>query len=128
MRGRFDGFRNGPSPRPPFRLIRLNSADPFAEPQVLEETKFNSELSLKMIPQGFGFQWKPYARAAAKALRTAAHDVHHAACNNPDLQEHQVRLNNLATEVEALVAGSLPTSTGPAIPTQNDLSLRRGQT
>jgi hypothetical protein len=103
MRGRFDGFRESGGPRPAFRLVRFDPADPTAEPKVLDETKARSDLDVGMLPQAFGFQWGTYASAAAKALRTAAYDVRSAARNNPDLQDHEARLNALAAEVDALV-------------------------
>lgn len=102
MRGRFDGFRNGSSPSPAFRLVRFDPADPSMPPKVLDDTKARTELSVGMLPQAFGYQWSTYASAAARALRTAAYDVRHAARNDPDLSEHQAKLNALADAVDAL--------------------------
>lgn len=104
MRGRFDGFRSGEGPCPAFRLVRFDPADPTApEPKVLDETKERTDLSVGVLPQALGYQWGTYASAAARALRTAAYDVRHAARHNPDLFEHQAKLDNLAAEVDALV-------------------------
>ena len=103
MRGRFDGFRDGGSPCPAFRLVRFDPAAPTTAPKVLDETIERTELSVGMLPQAFGYQWCAYASAAAKALRTAAYDVRHAARNNPDLSEHQVKLHALADTVDALL-------------------------
>lgn len=102
MRGRFAGFRESGGPRPAFRLVRVDPSNPAAEPKVLEEAKERTELSVGMLPQAFGFQWATYASAAARALRVAAQDVRHAARHNPDLSEHQRKLDNLAAEVDAL--------------------------
>jgi hypothetical protein len=103
MRGRFAGFRESGGPRPAFRLVRFDPADPTAEPKVLDETKERTDLSVGMLPQAFGYQWSAYASAAARALRTAAYDVRHAARRNPDLSKHQAELERLADEVEALI-------------------------
>ncbi len=103
MRGRFSGFRGSEGPHPAFRLVRIDPADPNAEPKVLDEVKENKELSVGMLPQAFGYQWGIYASAAAKALRKAAQDVRHAARHNPDLSEHQAMLTALADYIDSLV-------------------------
>ena len=103
MRGRFAGFRESGGPHPAFRLVRVDPADPTAAPKLLDEVVERTDLSVGMLPQAFGYQWGTYASAAARALRTAARDVRHAARHNPDLSEHQAKLNALADAVDALV-------------------------
>ena len=101
MRGRFVGFRESGSPRPAFRLVRIDPSNPAAEPKVLDETKARTELSVGMLPQACGFQWEAYARAAARALRVAASDVR-AAARHGQYAGHSEKFAALADEVEAL--------------------------
>lgn len=101
MRGRFAGFKEGGSPRPAFRLVRIDPNNP-AAPKVLEEVGERKTLSVGMIPQACGFQWSAYAHAAANALRVASADVRHASRRNDLYQGHSERFAEIADEVDAL--------------------------
>ncbi len=74
MRGRFAGFREGSSPCPAFRLVRVDPEDPSAL-KILDETRERTELSMGLMPQAFGSQWPTYASAAARALEYASKDA-----------------------------------------------------
>lgn len=102
MRGRFDGYRHGASPRPAFRLVRIDPADP-NNPKVLDELKERTDLDVGMVPQAFGYQWPAYANAAARALRVAATDARAASRRDDAATARSERFDSLADEVDALV-------------------------
>ena len=102
MRGRFDGFRDGGSPCPALRLVRIDPADPTVS-KVLDEHKARTDLSVGMVPQAFGYQWPAYANAAARALRIASADARAASRRDDAAAARSERFNTLADEVDALV-------------------------
>ncbi len=67
--GYVEGYKHGPGPRLPMRAIVQGTG------KVLNEDPGQTEVTTGMMPQGFGFQWPYYVRAAERALERATKDV-----------------------------------------------------
>lgn len=103
MRGRFSGFRESGGPRPAFRLVRIDPADP-TNMKVIDEQAARTELSVGIVPQASGYQWPAYANAAARALRVASADARAAARRDGTAIARSERFARLADELEAMLA------------------------
>lgn len=108
MEGRFSGFKDKPGPRPAYRLVQTDLDDQTLPIKVLGETPSLSEVSVGMLAQSMGYQWRAFAMAASRALRDASYDVEYVESREPELAGLGAKFLALSEQVKALVLSADP--------------------